>query len=40
LLARQGLEASYKNASEFKTHIARVAATWAKIIKEGGIRAE
>jgi len=40
LLARQGLEASYKNAYEFKTHIAREAATWAKIIKEGGIRAE
>jgi tripartite-type tricarboxylate transporter receptor subunit TctC len=40
LLARQGLEASYKNARDFKTHIARETAMWAKVIKDANIKAE
>lgn len=39
-LARQGLEASYKNARDFNFHIQREAAIWAKLIKDANIRAE
>ena len=39
-LARQGLEASYKNARDFKAHIARETAMWAKVIKEANIKAD
>lgn len=39
-LTRQGLEASHKNAADFRNHIAREAATWARVIREGGIRAD
>jgi tripartite-type tricarboxylate transporter receptor subunit TctC len=40
LLARQGLEASYKNSRDFKTHIARETAMWAKVIRDANIKAE
>ena len=39
-LARQGLEAAYKNSGEFKAHIGRETAMWAKLIKEANIKAE
>jgi tripartite-type tricarboxylate transporter receptor subunit TctC len=39
-LARQGLEAAYKNSGEFKAHIGRETAMWAKLIKEANIKAD
>jgi tripartite-type tricarboxylate transporter receptor subunit TctC len=39
-LARQGLEAAYKNSGEFKVHIGRETAMWAKLIKEANIKAD
>ena len=39
-LARQGLEAVYKNSADFKAHIARETAMWAKLIKDANIKAE
>ena len=40
LLARQGLEATHKNARDFKAHIARETAMWAKVIKDANIKPE
>ncbi len=39
-LARQGLEATYKNARDFSAHIGRETAIWAKVIKDANIRPE
>ena len=39
-LARQGLEAAYKNSGDFKAHIGRETAMWAKLIKEANIKAD
>ena len=39
-LNKQGLEAAYKNPADFKDHIARETAMWAKLIKEANIKAE
>jgi tripartite-type tricarboxylate transporter receptor subunit TctC len=38
-LARQGLEAAFKNAADFRAHIDRESAMWARVISERGIRA-
>ncbi len=39
-LNKQGLEAAYKKPADFKDHIARETAMWAKLIKEANIKAE